>query len=31
MTLPSNMRMDIDDFVSRNVDNYDDMRLYYDF
>ena len=26
MTLPSNMRMDIDDFVSRNVDNYDDMR-----
>ena len=26
MTLPPNMRMDINDFVSRNVDNYDDIR-----
>jgi len=26
ITLPSNMGMDIDNFISRNVDNYDDVR-----
>jgi len=28
MDLLSNMGMDIDDFVSKNVDNYDDMKGY---
>jgi len=28
MTLPPNMGMDVDDFVSRNVDNYDNVRGY---